>query len=133
MKPTVFNETVAKAIRTWHHTARKHIKQKRHVNAVTVTPLPLQSQPSPPSPVHLLRYHIGDSSYATEKQRAGQIEQHSQYREASSWSHNGENDDIMQNSEQIRNQSDSEPIHKFQHEVDVESSADFTFTKNPQM
>lgn len=137
MKPTVFNETVAKAIRTWHHTARKHIKQKRHAGAVTVTPLPLQSQPSTPSPVQLLRYYSGDSSSAPENQRAGQIEQHSPYREAaSSWSHNDENYDIMQNSEQIRNRPESEPvpqIHKFQNEVDVESSADFSFTRNPQM
>lgn len=137
MKPTVFNETVAKAIRTWHHTARKHIKQKRHAGAVNVTPSSLQSQPSTPSPVQLLRYNSGDSSYAPENQRAGQIEQHSPYREAaSSWSHNGENYDIMQNSEQIRNRPESEPvpqIHKFQHEVDVESSADFSFTRNPQM
>ncbi|KAM1695435.1 hypothetical protein ACFXTI_029511 [Malus domestica] len=53
MKPTIFNERVAAALRNWHHTARKHIKQ----NKGSVTPM--SSRPATPShhmsPVHLLR------------------------------------------------------------------------------
>ncbi|KAB2614794.1 MLO-like protein 6 [Pyrus ussuriensis x Pyrus communis] len=53
MKPTIFNERVAAALRNWHHTARKHIKQNK--GAVT----PMSSRPATPShhtsPVHLLR------------------------------------------------------------------------------
>ena len=56
MKPTIFNERVATALRNWHHTAKKHIKQNR---AGSVTPL--SSRPTTPShhmsPVHLLRHY----------------------------------------------------------------------------
>ncbi|XP_030526607.1 MLO-like protein 6 [Rhodamnia argentea] len=55
MKPTIFNERVATALRNWHHTARKHIKQ----NKGSMTPMP--SRPTTPShhmsPVHLLRHY----------------------------------------------------------------------------
>lgn len=57
MKPTIFNEKVAKALRTWHQTARKQIKNKRNSGSVT----PISSRPSTPthgsSPVHLLHYY----------------------------------------------------------------------------
>ncbi|PON80413.1 Mlo-related protein [Trema orientale] len=56
MKPTIFNERVATALRNWHHSAKKHIKQNR---AGSVTPL--SSRPTTPShhmsPVHLLRHY----------------------------------------------------------------------------
>ncbi|XP_055834237.1 MLO-like protein 12 isoform X2 [Solanum dulcamara] len=57
MKPTIFNERVATALRKWHHSAKKHIKEinKNHSNPTT----PLSSRPATPSngmsPVHLLR------------------------------------------------------------------------------
>lgn len=58
MKPTIFNDQVAKALRNWHQTAKKHIKQNLH-SPGTVTPL--QSRPGTPlhgvSPVHLLRHY----------------------------------------------------------------------------
>lgn len=54
MKPTIFNDRVAAALRNWHHSAKKHIKQSR-TGSVT----PLSSRPGTPSrqtsPVHLLR------------------------------------------------------------------------------
>ncbi|KAB2074067.1 hypothetical protein ES319_A07G127700v1 [Gossypium barbadense] len=53
MKPTIFNERVATALRNWHHTAKKHIKH----NKGSITPF--SSRPNTPSnhisPVHLLR------------------------------------------------------------------------------
>ncbi|KAF7143823.1 hypothetical protein RHSIM_Rhsim05G0183800 [Rhododendron simsii] len=55
MKPTIFNDQIAKALRNWHQTAKKHIKQNRQ-SPGTVTSL--QSGPGTPlhsaSPVHLL-------------------------------------------------------------------------------
>ncbi|XVF04954.1 hypothetical protein REPUB_Repub05bG0128400 [Reevesia pubescens] len=57
MKPTIFNERVATALRNWHHTAKKHVKQNK--GSVSVTPY--SSRPNTPShnmsPVHLLRYY----------------------------------------------------------------------------
>ncbi|XP_042506141.1 MLO-like protein 6 [Macadamia integrifolia] len=62
MKPTVFNERVATALRHWHHTARKHIKQKKGSMSGT----PASSMPSTPthglSPVHLLRRYRSEVS-----------------------------------------------------------------------
>ncbi|KAL1558569.1 MLO-like protein 6 [Salvia divinorum] len=61
MKPTIFNDRVATALRNWHHTAKKHVKQSKHSRAGT----PTSSQPVTPShglsPVHLLRYHPSET------------------------------------------------------------------------
>lgn len=50
MRPTIFNDRVANALRKWHHTARKHLKQSKQAAA---------SSPGTPrhsvSSVHLLR------------------------------------------------------------------------------
>ncbi|KAG5566766.1 hypothetical protein RHGRI_002340 [Rhododendron griersonianum] len=58
MKPTIFNEKVATALRNWHHTAKKHIKQNRQSGFTTT---PMSSRPATPShhlsPVHLLRHY----------------------------------------------------------------------------
>ncbi|GKU93601.1 hypothetical protein SLEP1_g7180 [Rubroshorea leprosula] len=59
MKPTIFNERVATALRKWHHMAKKHIKENR--GSVT----PMSSRPTTPShhhmsPVHLLRHYRGE-------------------------------------------------------------------------
>ncbi|KAI3450534.1 hypothetical protein Pfo_007199 [Paulownia fortunei] len=57
MKPTIFNERVATALRNWHHTAKKHIKQSKHSTPAT----PMSSRPATTShgmsPVHLLRHY----------------------------------------------------------------------------
>ncbi|KAI4322240.1 hypothetical protein L6164_021951 [Bauhinia variegata] len=57
MKPAIFNERVAAALRNWHHAARKHIKRNRASLSVT----PSSSRPGTPthnlSPVHLLRFY----------------------------------------------------------------------------
>lgn len=57
MKPTIFNDRVAAALRNWHHTAKKHIKQSRHSTPAT----PMSSRPATPShhtsPIHLLRHY----------------------------------------------------------------------------
>ncbi|KAG5382972.1 hypothetical protein IGI04_034442 [Brassica rapa subsp. trilocularis] len=55
MKPTVFNERVATALKSWHHTAKKQIKHGRTSGSTT----PFSSRPTTPthgsSPIHLLR------------------------------------------------------------------------------
>ncbi|XP_059660598.1 MLO-like protein 6 [Cornus florida] len=60
MKPTIFNDRVAAAIRNWHHTAKKHIKHNKQSGTVT----PMSSRPGTPlhgmSPVHLLRGYRND-------------------------------------------------------------------------
>lgn len=47
MKPTIFNERVAVALKHWHHTAKKHVKENRGPNP-TIRPI---------SPRFLLPYH----------------------------------------------------------------------------
>nr|GMD64514.1 MLO-like protein 6 [Ipomoea batatas] len=64
MKPTIFNERVATALKKWHHTAKKNVKESRH-NSAAVTPV--SSRPGTPShgmsPVHLLRgYYRSDQA-----------------------------------------------------------------------
>lgn len=60
MKPTIFNERVATALKNWHHTAKKQIKQNKKSGQVT----PTSSRPGTPthglSPIHLLRNYRSD-------------------------------------------------------------------------
>ena len=55
MKPTVFNERVAVALKSWHHTAKKQMKHGRTSESTT----PFSSRTATPthgsSPIHLLR------------------------------------------------------------------------------
>ncbi|KAL0856887.1 hypothetical protein Bca101_062041 [Brassica carinata] len=69
MKPTVFNERVAVALKSWHHTAKKQIKHGRTSESTT----PFSSRPATPShgssPIHLLhnvhkRSRSADESFA---------------------------------------------------------------------
>ncbi|XP_044482914.1 MLO-like protein 6 isoform X2 [Mangifera indica] len=59
MKPTIFNERVATALRNWHRTAKKHIKENK--SSVSGGATPFSSRPTTPShrasPVQLLRHH----------------------------------------------------------------------------
>ncbi|KAL8204712.1 hypothetical protein R6Q57_010335 [Mikania cordata] len=61
MKPTVFNERIANALRAWHQTAKKQIKLNKKSGQVT----PMSSRPGTPthgmSPVHLLRANRNDN------------------------------------------------------------------------
>lgn len=62
MKPTIFNDRVAAALKNWHHIAKKHTKQGRLSGSNT----PMSSRPQTPthgmSPVHLL-HNYPNSSY----------------------------------------------------------------------
>ncbi|KAI3983597.1 hypothetical protein MKX01_000609 [Papaver californicum] len=65
MKPTIFNETVAVALKKWHHQAKKQIKESRRGT-------PVSSMPSTPhygmSTVHLLNNKNHRSSEANSPQ-----------------------------------------------------------------
>ncbi|GAA0155079.1 hypothetical protein Leryth_000672 [Lithospermum erythrorhizon] len=56
MRPTIFNERIVAALRSWHHTAKKHLKDNKNTSNM---PSPMSSAPPTPtqgmSPVHLLR------------------------------------------------------------------------------
>ncbi|KAL6186234.1 hypothetical protein ACLB2K_042355 [Fragaria x ananassa] len=75
MKPTIFNERVATALRNWHHTAKKHIKQ----NKGSITPM--SSRPGTPShhasPIHLLRHYRSkvDSFHTSPRRSNFDVEQ----------------------------------------------------------
>lgn len=55
MKPTIFNDRVANALRSWHQGAKKQLKQNR--GSIT----PFSSRPGTPSrgmsPIHLLQHY----------------------------------------------------------------------------
>lgn len=53
MKPTIFDDRVATALKSWHHTAKKNAKESKHSSNS-----PFSSRPATPdhgsSPMHLL-------------------------------------------------------------------------------
>lgn len=57
MRSTIFNERIVAALRSWHHTAKKHLKENKKTSSVPASPM--SSRPPTPtqgmSPVHLLR------------------------------------------------------------------------------
>ncbi|KAJ6745827.1 MLO-LIKE PROTEIN 1 [Salix koriyanagi] len=57
MRPTVFNDRVAAALKTWHHAAKKQSKHGKNSESHT----PTSSRPQTPSygmsPAHLLHHH----------------------------------------------------------------------------
>ncbi|KAI3447605.1 hypothetical protein Pfo_004270 [Paulownia fortunei] len=131
MKPTIFNERVAKALRTWHQTARKQIKKNRHSGSVT----PISSRPGTPlhssSPVHLLRYYKNEldsfpaspriSSYKPEPWQAEQDD--------FSWSHHSRTTrELVEEEMETREHPNplSSEAHNYSHEINV---ADFSFDK----
>ncbi|TYJ38497.1 hypothetical protein E1A91_A05G447200v1 [Gossypium mustelinum] len=68
MRPTIFNERVATALRNWHQQAKKHTKQNKQSHSQNTTTL--SSRPATPthgmSPVHLLHnYPRSVESYPT--------------------------------------------------------------------
>ncbi|MCL7026761.1 hypothetical protein MKW94_024647 [Papaver nudicaule] len=117
MKSSIFNDNIAAALKKWHHTARKQIKQNQQSR--TVTPLssrpgtPVTSRPGTPthgtSPIHLLRYY---------RQEAGTS---------------------LQTSPRLSNTTDNEnwdsegspsPMHQQQYQLDSSSSHKHHFRSN---
>ncbi|KAL9413081.1 hypothetical protein AB3S75_041704 [Citrus x aurantiifolia] len=130
MKPTVFNERVAAALKNWHHTAKKHIKQ----NKGSVTPL--SSRPSTPphnmSPVHLLRHYRAemDSVHTSPRRSMEQYldsespsPSHTFHGEGSSPHH------IEQGFYIEYNKGVNDPGPSQQHEIDILTTKEFSFDK----
>ncbi|KAF1884616.1 hypothetical protein Lal_00028497 [Lupinus albus] len=73
MKHTIFNDRVATALKSWHHTAKKHVKDSKHASAT-----PFSSRPATPthglSPVHLLYRHHGRSDSTQTSPRTSNYE-----------------------------------------------------------
>lgn len=127
MKPTIFNETVTKALQLWHQTAWKQIKKNHHLGSVT----PIPSVPSTPqhglSPPNLLTYYMSEadsaptfprvSSYGSEPKPAEQDEGSKSHQRT----HNKE-EEVAQHLDHVTSQ-----LNQFHHEIRV---TDFSFEKN---
>ncbi|CAH8372190.1 unnamed protein product [Eruca vesicaria subsp. sativa] len=79
MKPTVFNERVATALKTWHHTAKKHTKHGRHTESNT----PYTSRPTTPtrgsSPLHKLNNRSVETFQSSNSPRYSDHHDHHQF------------------------------------------------------
>uniref|UniRef100_A0A3Q7J0L8 MLO-like protein n=1 Tax=Solanum lycopersicum TaxID=4081 RepID=A0A3Q7J0L8_SOLLC len=122
MKPTIFNERVAMALRKWHHSAKKHIKEinKQHSNPTT----PMSSRPPTPShgmsPVHLLR-GIRTSDMDVGPRR-------SSYNNIDHWDIEGSPSPNRHDSE-VHEPNLSEIEAREQYEINIARSRDFSFDK----
>lgn len=119
MKPTIFHERVATALKSWHNTAKKHVKESKHSNNTT----PFSSRPSTPthgmSPVHLLHRHTVSSSDSL---------QTSNY-ENQQWDNvEGSNSPTINHTEAHEIRIPTELPVSNRHEISI-SSKDFSFEK----
>ncbi|XP_059667661.1 MLO-like protein 6 [Cornus florida] len=142
MKPTVFNDGVAKALKKWHQSAKKHIKQNRQSGSAS----PLPSRPGTPlhgmSPVHLLRDYQGELDSVRTSPRVsnfdkkfcedeGSISPSPQHDDVPWTRQYGNQDQVEEEKEAPTSTSSAlQPLH-VQHTIDVRSS-DFSFEKSPR-
>ena len=148
MKPTIFNERVAAALRNWHHTAKKHVKQSK--NSLLTTPM--SSRPATPSrggtsPLHLLRHYRSDMDSLQTSPRRSNVDwetdgspspSHPQFGEGSSSSHNNQfhhgtttSLSLLENDKDINDPgtSSSQPVPEpHHHRIDVVPK-EFSFDK----
>ncbi|KAJ1425989.1 Mlo-related protein [Sesbania bispinosa] len=151
MKPTIFNERVAVALRNWHHTAKKHVKQNRGSGLQT----PLSSRPITPthpmSPVHLLRYYRSEMDTYPSSPRRLNFEAHYHYETDSPSPSNSHHDKAQDNAassssahhrememghlahaqQPVVNEPSSVPVTSglTQHEINIEHSKEFSFDR----
>ncbi|KAK4356038.1 hypothetical protein RND71_025009 [Anisodus tanguticus] len=126
MKPIIFGDNVATALRSWHSMAKKRVKQGQLS--------PVSSRPATPlhgsSPVHLLRgYPQYNEDSVQASPRTSNVENEGWANEISTSPHtrNGNKDD---QEGQIPHASTSmQRPHPDQHQVEITSS-DFTFGNN---
>jgi len=66
LKPSIFNERVAAALKKWHHTSKKRVKHRKQSEAKNSSAF--SSRSSTPtfgmSPIHLLHRHPGGRSHS---------------------------------------------------------------------
>ncbi|KAL6545314.1 hypothetical protein OROGR_009188 [Orobanche gracilis] len=147
MKPVIFSEPVASALRKWHHTAKKQVKQGRQSTNTT----PFSSRPASPmhgsmSPVYLLQ---GQRNFSETNTNEGGYFATSP--RASNFSNDGEGtsnsprhqqnvDDFMRNvtsyqseiERDIENPPPQEDSVRSQHEVHI-SLSDFSFRQKEKL
>nr|ALI93622.1 MLO11 [Vitis pseudoreticulata] len=147
MKPTIFNDRVAKALRNWHHAARKHIKQSKQSSAVTPVSsragTPFSSRPGTPlhgmSPVHLLRHHRSELDSVQTSPRMSNFDHEGpetdeyRHREDISWSEHhrnpGPEEEGRGTNHRILTRTMPAPqADNAQHEIDIQPM-DFSFDK----
>ncbi|KAA8518776.1 hypothetical protein F0562_016450 [Nyssa sinensis] len=136
MKPTIFNERVAKALHNWHQTARKNIKHNRHSGSVT----PMPSRPGTPlhgtSPVHLLRHYRSELDSVHTSPRISNFDNEFWEADGSALHHDdgdhrnhdlaGE-EKVAQEQSSIHSAPQPQALH-IQHKIDIHP-ADFSFDK----
>jgi mlo protein len=147
MRPTVFNDRVAAALKTWHHTAKKQSKHGKNSESHT----PMSSRPQTPShgmsPVHLLRNHRSSTAPNSfpNSPRLSNHDNNDQWDTEANSVHDYElNESVHHGSPDVRDQVQvietqdpnpvqlppgPGPIHSEQHEINVGSARDFTFSK----
>ncbi|KAF8009014.1 hypothetical protein BT93_J0105 [Corymbia citriodora subsp. variegata] len=139
MKPTIFNERVAKALRNWHQTAKKHIKH----NKGSVTPM--SSRPATPShhmsPVHLLRHYRSemDSMHTSSRPSNFDADQHDNESPSPTHLHQGDGSSFYHNpntehgvvdhERAVHLASTPQPTTRNQHEIDI-APKDFSFDRS---
>ncbi|XWS75132.1 hypothetical protein CRYUN_Cryun01aG0059100 [Craigia yunnanensis] len=141
MRPTIFNNRVAAALKNWHHTAKKHTKQSRHSENTT----PFSSRPATPthgmSPVHLLQnYPRSVENYHTSPRHSNFENDHWDPDSIHSPRHHKINDHVSDRQLEMREvdmtvqeSSSSQVVPapltiRPQHEIDITPS-DFSFEK----
>ncbi|XWS52688.1 hypothetical protein CRYUN_Cryun11dG0092400 [Craigia yunnanensis] len=137
MKPTIFNERVAAALRNWHLTAKKHVKK----NKGSVTPF--SSRPNTPSqhtsPVHLLRNYRSemDSLHTSPRRSNFDIEQwdtdspspHPNYGDGSSSHHHNMAEKVQEDHDKdIIQPNLNEQRNPTQHEINI-GPKEFSFER----
>lgn len=135
MRPTIFNDRVAAALKNWHHTAKKQIKHSHH----SETNSPFSSRPATPmhgmSPVHLLQNYPQSSleSLHTSPRKSAVEADHWEIEEETF--HNGD-EDSQSNRDPLQGRPFQEPnasqlppapgTIRTQHEININLS-DFSF------
>lgn len=130
MKPTIFNERIAKALHSWHQNAKKQIKKNHHSDSMT----PVSSRPTTPlhgssSPVHLLRYYNYnnglDSNPASPVTPNRRIEKWQEDQDESSWSPRSRTaHELVEEEMESKAGPMNSPTRNFHHEINVQ---DFSF------
>ncbi|KAL5974973.1 hypothetical protein ACLOJK_031649 [Asimina triloba] len=137
MKSTIFNDRVATALRTWHHTARKRVKQNRGNRSGTATPMTPMSPSrtmTPPrsSPTYLLRHYrseVDSRYYHSDNERSdAEGSQSPSPHKMEGSTHHHEGQWSMAEQEKEMEEYARPPGTRDQHEIDVRS-ADFSFAK----
>ncbi|KAM5559845.1 MLO-like protein 6 [Rosa sericea] len=135
MKPTIFNDRVANAIRKWHHAAKKHVKQSKHSVPTSAPGTPLHGM----SPVHLLRHYQSEQDVESMHtlprmsyfESEGPNESPSRHdNDDVPWSNQGQEEEI---SAHYQPNSVNNPLpghgNRIQHEIQIHTR-DFSFEKN---